>query len=136
MITIEDLKDFDTWKQWKHGEAELEPLYTEKEVDKWLDIQRGNSYVSVYNETLNTETASLASMAPEPGGWRKSKNGEFEFDTKPGFVKTRIQQMIYIVATQEHEKYSKDFSDDEIQLWIHGFIRGANYILENKLKNI
>ncbi len=42
MITIEDLKDFDTWKMWKNGEVELEPLYTEKEVDKWLDIQRGN----------------------------------------------------------------------------------------------
>ena len=73
MITIEDLKDFDTWKMWKNGEVELEPLYTEKEVDKWLDIQRGNSYVSVYDKTLNTQTASLASMAPEPWGWKKIK---------------------------------------------------------------
>jgi hypothetical protein len=23
MITIEDLKDFDTWKMWKNGEVEL-----------------------------------------------------------------------------------------------------------------
>ena len=74
--------------------------------------------------------------------WKSWKNGDVElstestFQTKPGFAETRIQQMIYIVARQEHEKYSKDFSDDEIQLWIHGFIRGANYIIENKLKNI
>ena len=73
MITIEDLKDFYTWKMWKNGEVELEPLYTEKEVDKWLDIQRGNSYVSVYDKTLNMETASLASNAPEPWGWRKNE---------------------------------------------------------------
>jgi hypothetical protein len=31
MITIEDLKDFYTWKKWKNGEVELEQLYTEKE---------------------------------------------------------------------------------------------------------
>jgi len=67
--------------------------------------------------------------------WKSWKNNEVELSTD-GFVEMRIQQMIYIGATQEHEKYSKDFSDDEIQLWIHGFIRGANYIIENKLKNI
>jgi hypothetical protein len=67
--------------------------------------------------------------------WKSWKNNEVELSTA-GFVEMRIQQMIAIAARQEHEKYSKDFSDDEIQLWIHGFIRGANYIIENKLKNI
>jgi hypothetical protein len=73
MITIEDLKDFDTWKMWKNGEVELEPLYTEKEVDKWLDIQRGNSYVAVYDKTHDNDLASLASKAPEPGQWKERK---------------------------------------------------------------
>jgi len=132
MITIEDLKDFDTWKQWKHGEVELEPLYTEKEVDKWLDIQRGNSYVSVYNKTLNMETASLASMSPEPWGWRKSKNGEPVIDTKPGFVEKRIQQMIHIGANDKYEEYSEGMSDDDIAKWKEGFVVGANWLLKNK----
>ncbi len=73
MITIEDLKDFDVWKSWKNGEVELEPLYTEKEVERTLDTQRGNSYVAVYDKTLDVDVASLASNAPEPWGWRKNK---------------------------------------------------------------
>jgi hypothetical protein len=73
-ITLEDLKDFDVWKSWKHDEVQLEPLYTEKEVDRILDTQRGNSYVAVYDKTLDVDVASLASKAPEPWGWRKSKN--------------------------------------------------------------
>jgi hypothetical protein len=32
MITIEDLKDFDTWKQWKNGEVQLVPMYNEDEL--------------------------------------------------------------------------------------------------------
>jgi hypothetical protein len=73
MITIEDLKDFYTWKMWKNGEVELEPLYTEKEVERILDTQRGNSYVAVLDKTLNTDISSLASNAPEPWGWRKNE---------------------------------------------------------------
>jgi hypothetical protein len=73
MVKIEDLKDFDVWKSWKNGEVQLEPLYTEKEVDRILDTQRGNSYVAVYDKTLNVEVSSLASKAPEPWGWRKSE---------------------------------------------------------------
>ena len=49
-------------------------LYTEQEVRALLDMQRGNCYVAVYNKTLSTETASLASLAPEPmgkDGWVK-----------------------------------------------------------------
>ena len=132
MITIEDLKDFYTWKKWKNGEVELEPLYTEKEVDKWLDTQRGNSYVSVYDKTLNMETASLASMAPEPWGWRKGKNSKSEFQTKPGFVEKRIQQMIHIGANDKYEEYSEGMSDDDIAKWKEGFVVGANWLLKNK----
>ena len=73
MITIEDLKDFYTWKMWKNGEVELGPLYTEKDVERILDTQRGNSYVAVLDKTLNTDIASLASNAPEPWSWRKNE---------------------------------------------------------------
>ncbi len=73
MITIEDLKDFDVWKSWKNNEVELEPLYTEKEVENILETQRGNSYVAVLKETNNTITSLAASTAPEPWGWRKNK---------------------------------------------------------------
>jgi hypothetical protein len=46
-------------------------MYTQEEVEKLLDAQRGNCYVAVYNKTLDIEMASLASGAPEPWSWRK-----------------------------------------------------------------
>jgi hypothetical protein len=72
-IKIEDLKDFDTWKAWKNGNLQLEPLWTEEEVSRLLDTQRGNSYVAVYDKTHDVDLASLASSAPEPGQWKERK---------------------------------------------------------------
>jgi hypothetical protein len=72
-IKIEDLKNFDTWKDWKNGDLKLETLWTEEEVTNLLDMQRGNSYVAVYNKTHDKDLASLASKAPEPGQWRERK---------------------------------------------------------------
>ena len=69
--------------------------------------------------------------------WKSWKNGEVElstetpFQTKPGFVEKRIQQMIHIGADQEYEKYSEGMSDDDIQRWKHGFVCGANYAIGN-----
>lgn len=48
-------------------------LYTEEEVDKILEAQRGNCYVAVLSATKNEETAMLATSAPEPGMWRDKK---------------------------------------------------------------
>jgi uncharacterized protein YcaQ len=72
-IKIEDLKNFDTWKDWKNGDLKLETLWTEEEVTNLLDMQRGNSYVAVYDKTHDKDLASLASKAPEPGQWRERK---------------------------------------------------------------
>jgi uncharacterized protein YcaQ len=72
-IKIEDLKNFDTWKDWKNGELKLETLWTEEGVTNLLDMQRGNSYVAVYDKTHDKDLASLASKAPEPGQWRERK---------------------------------------------------------------
>ena len=49
--------------------------YTEEEVEKLLDIQKGNCYVAVLSATKNQETAAYATSAPEPGGgsWRNKK---------------------------------------------------------------
>jgi hypothetical protein len=57
------------------------------------------------------------------------------FETKPGFVEKRIQQMIQIGANEEYEKYSEGISDDDIAKWKEGFVVGANWLLKNK-KNI
>ena len=45
MITLEDLKDFDTWKLWKHGEVELgdpefetKPGFVEKRIKQMIHI--------------------------------------------------------------------------------------------------
>jgi hypothetical protein len=70
-ITIEQLKDFEIWKSWKHGELELEPSYTEEEVDTLLTRQRGNSYVAVLTKTMDEEISATAAKAPEPFDWRK-----------------------------------------------------------------
>jgi hypothetical protein len=48
-------------------------LYSEKEVEKILESQRGNSYVAVLNKTRDEELAVVAGSAPEPGHWRKIK---------------------------------------------------------------
>jgi len=49
-------------------------LYTEDEVSKLLESQRGNSYVAVLHKTGDAKIAIEASKAPEPGQWKKSKN--------------------------------------------------------------
>ena len=72
-IKIEDLKNFDTWKDWKNGDLKLETLWTEEEVTNLLDMQRGNSYVAVYDKTHDVDLASFASKAPEPGQWKERK---------------------------------------------------------------
>jgi hypothetical protein len=71
-ITIEELKDFDTWKAWKHGEVELEPLYRQEKVSELLDTQRGNCYVAVLDSVKDTTIASRAVMAPEPWEWKQN----------------------------------------------------------------
>ena len=48
-------------------------IYTEKEVDKLLETQRGNSYVAILNATQDKTLASIASSAPEPGQWKENR---------------------------------------------------------------
>jgi hypothetical protein len=43
MITLEDLKDFDVWKQWKNGEVEIgefqtKPGFIEKRIKQMIHI--------------------------------------------------------------------------------------------------
>jgi hypothetical protein len=53
---------------------EQEQMYSEKEVEKLLESQRGNCYVAIYNKTQGEQDlAKVASLAPEPGHWRKTK---------------------------------------------------------------
>ena len=47
--------------------------YTEEEVSKILEMQRGNCYVALYNATKDGNIAMIATNAPEPGQWRKGK---------------------------------------------------------------
>lgn len=57
-----------------YGQSQSIELYTEDEVAKLLETQRGNSYVAVLHKTRDAKIAIEASRAPEPGQWRKSKN--------------------------------------------------------------
>lgn len=69
--------------------------------------------------------------------WKRWKNVNVEFETKPGFAEKRIQQMIHIGADDNYEQYSEGMSDDDIIKWKQGFVAGANWLLKNKQeKNI
>lgn len=50
--------------------------YSEEEVSRLLETQRGNCYVAVLTACRDEEIAAAAVRAPEPGGdqWKKSKN--------------------------------------------------------------
>ena len=50
-------------------------MYTQEEVERLLETQRGNCYVSVLGKCGDEEIASACIKAPEPGGdqWKKSK---------------------------------------------------------------
>ena len=50
-------------------------MYTEEEVSRLLETQRGNCYVAVLNKCGDEEIATACVKAPEPGGnqWKKSK---------------------------------------------------------------
>jgi hypothetical protein len=54
-------------KQAKEMEKEQQG-YSEEEVRKLLQSQRGNCYVAILTKTRDTELASFATLAPEPGG--------------------------------------------------------------------
>ena len=58
---------------------EQEQMYSEKEVEKILESQRGNSYVAVLDKTRDEELAVVAGSAPEPGHWRKVKTEPSQF---------------------------------------------------------
>ena len=51
-------------------------MYSEDEVSRLLETQRGNCYVSVLTACRDEEIATACVKAPEPGGdqWKKSKN--------------------------------------------------------------
>lgn len=69
--------------------------------------------------------------------WKRWKNVNVEFETKPEFAEKRIQQMIHIGADDNYEQYSEGMSDDDIIKWKQGFVAGANWLLKNKQeKNI
>lgn len=48
-------------------------MYSEEEVEKILESQRGNCYVSVFNKTKDDDIAILTITSPEPGDWKKSE---------------------------------------------------------------
>jgi hypothetical protein len=50
------------------NEHKQERSYSEEEVRNLLQTQRGNCYVAILTKTRDTELASLATLAPEPGG--------------------------------------------------------------------
>lgn len=60
MITIEDLKDFDTWKKWKNGDVELsndfptKPGFVEKRTQQMINIWANEEYKQ-YSQRMSDE---------------------------------------------------------------------------------
>ncbi len=46
----------------------MSKLYTEEQVRRLLDMQKGNCYVAILTHTRDEKIASLATSAPLPGG--------------------------------------------------------------------
>ena len=55
-------------------------MYTEEEVSRLLETQRGNCYVAVLSKCGDEEIATACVKAPEPGGdqWKKEGISELE----------------------------------------------------------
>ena len=60
----------------------MSKLYTEEEVRRLLDMQKGNCYVAILTQTRDEKIASLAISAPIPGGDQFNEHfGGFELPT-------------------------------------------------------
>ncbi len=66
---MEECVDFCESKEKKDSKQ-----FTEEEVRKLLQVQRGNCYVAILTKTGDKELAGIANNAPEPSGgkWRKN----------------------------------------------------------------
>lgn len=55
-------------------------MYTQEEVERLLETQRGNCYVAVLSKCGDEEIATACTKAPEPGGdqWKKTGVSELE----------------------------------------------------------
>lgn len=55
-------------------------MYTQEEVERLLETQRGNCYVAVLSKCGDEEIAAACVKAPEPGGdrWKKAGISELE----------------------------------------------------------
>ena len=70
-ITLEDLKDFEVWKSWRNGGLELEPIYKEKEILKYLqdgisiDGNPTDGYTIFTIKTQHFKISSLCELSVE-----------------------------------------------------------------------
>ena len=63
-------------------------MYTEEEVSRLLETQRGNCYVAVLSKCGDEEIATACVKAPEPGGNGWIKEGISELDAYKDLVHT------------------------------------------------
>jgi hypothetical protein len=84
-------------------------LYTEQQVEKMLEAQRGNCYVAVLNATQNEELAKLAGLAPEPGHWREN---DYKLEEQPERIPQRVLKNV--TEALEHNNDLSKMLDDRI----------------------
>ena len=65
--TIEKVSVFD--RGYIAGFQAKKIMYSEDEVRKLLETQRGNCYVAILTKTKDKELAEIANNAPEPSGY-------------------------------------------------------------------
>ncbi len=100
----------------KHLEVTMSKLYTEEQVRRLLDMQKGNCYVAILTQTRDEKIASLAISAPLPGGDQFNEHfGGFELPTDEETYKELREEICNILnLLVMHYGYSTDEAADDI----------------------
>ena len=90
----------------KHLEDKtMSKLYTEEEVRRLLDMQKGNCYVAILTQTRDEKIASLAISAPLPGGDQFNEHfGGFELPTDEETYKELREEICNILRQLRNTK--------------------------------
>jgi len=103
----------------------MSKLYTEEQVRRLLDMQKGNCYVAILTQTRDEKIANLAISAPLPGGDQFNEHfGGFEL---PTIEEIELKSVEYSTNTETKEFYKDccwDFQNGA--KWMRDKIKGGN----------
>ena len=80
MITLEDLKDFDVWKQWKNGEVKIgefqtKPGFVEKRIKQMIHIGADDECVQFSDGMSDDDIANWKHGFVHGANWMLKSKG-------------------------------------------------------------